>query len=175
MNSCLGIEGLGSSSICIHPSIIGSLGTSLCQVIVGRPFLTTSGGMSIGYYVGGRPLNLVHLPCIFFFLFGLSFYLDRPFWPCVCFFFCVIVRDHPKLESRFEERVWAAVEYVSTINNFDDIVDPRTLARHFLGPEPSYYILNAIHHEERSESFWRKLIAYISSSFLLFLSFSFFF
>ena len=154
MNLCLGIEGLGSSSICIHPSIIGSLGTSLCQVIVGRPFLTTSGGMSIGYYVGGRPLNLVHLPCIFFFFLVYLFtWIVSSNLVCVFFFFCVIVRDHPKLESRFEERVWAAVEYVSTIDNFDDIVDPRTLARHFLGPEPSHYILNAIHHEERSESF----------------------
>ena len=69
------------------------------------------------------------------------------------FFFCFIVRDHPKLESRFEERVWAAVEYVSTIDDFDDLVDPRTLARHFVGPEPSHYVHNAIHHEEKSESF----------------------
>ena len=110
----------------------------------------------------------------FFFFLVYLFTWIVPF-DLVCVFFFFLVRDHPKLESRFEERVWAAVEYVSTIDNFDDIVDPRTLARHFLGPEPSHYILNAIHHEERSESFWRKLIAYISSSFLLFLSFSFFF
>ena len=77
------------------------------------------------------------LVCVFFFF----------------FFFCFIVRDHPKLESRFEKRVWAAVKYVSTIDNFDDPVDPRTLARHLLGLEPSHYVLNAIHHEEKSESF----------------------
>ena len=111
----------------------------------------------------------------FFFSFWFIFLLGSSLLTLCVFFFCVIVRDHPKLESRFEERVWTAVEYVSTIDNFDDIVDPQALARHFLGPEPSHYILNAIHHEERSESFWRKLIAYISSSFLLFLSFSFFF
>ena len=57
------------------------------------------------------------------------------------------------LESRFEERVCAAVEYVSTIDDFDDPVDPRTLARHCLGPEPSHYVLHAIRSEEKSELF----------------------
>ena len=73
------------------------------------------------------------------FLFGLSFYLNRPFRPCVFFFVF------------FEECVRAAIEYVSTIDDFDDLVDPRTLASHCLGPKPSHYILRAICREEKSE------------------------
>mgnify|MGYP006992919044 CR=1 FL=1 len=44
------------------------------------------------------------------------------------FVFYFTVRDRPELESKFEERVRAAVEYASTIDDFDDLVDPRTLA-----------------------------------------------
>ena len=70
---------------------------------------------------------------------------------CFSLFFYFTVRDRPELESKFEERVRAAVEYASTIDDFDDLVDPRTLARHCLGPEPSHYILCAICREEKSE------------------------
>ena len=42
------------------------------------------------------------------------------------FVFYFTVKDHPELESRFEERVRAAIEYTSTINDFDDLMDPRS-------------------------------------------------
>ena len=67
-------------------------------------------------------------------------------------FFCFTVKDRLELDSRFEEHVCAIVEYVSTINDFDDLVDPRTLARHCLGSEPFHYVLRAIHRKEKSES-----------------------
>ena len=51
----------------------------------------------------------------------------------------------------FEERVWEAVRYASTIDDFDELVDPRTLARHCLGSEPSHYVLCAICQEEKSK------------------------
>ena len=154
MSSCLAIEGFSSSSICLRPSITGSLGTSLCRVTVGKPSLTTSGGMSLGCCISGRPLNLVRLPCIFFFSFWFIFLLESSFLTlCVFLCFYFTIKDHPVLESRFEERVCAAVEYVSTIDDFDDPVDPRTLARHCLGPEPSHYVLHAIRSEEKSELF----------------------
>ena len=100
MNSCLGIEGLGSSSICIHPSIIGSLGTSLCQVKVRRPFLTTFGGMFLGCCVGGRPFNLVRLPRNFSFL---------VYWLLWSSFLtlCVFLFYSQRL-SRVGEQVWRA-------------------------------------------------------------------
>lgn len=110
----------------------------------------TFGGMSLGCCVGGRPLNLVHLPCIFFFFFGLLFTLIVPS-NLVCFFY-FIVKDRPELESRFEERIQAVVHYASTIDDFDNLVDPWTLAHHYLGLEPSHYILCTIHREEKSES-----------------------
>ena len=53
------IGGLDSSSIYLCPSLIGNLGTFSCPVMVGRPFLTIFGGMSLGCCVGGRFLNLV--------------------------------------------------------------------------------------------------------------------
>ena len=35
------------------------------------------------------------------------------------------------------------------MEDFDELVDPRTLARHCLGPEPSYYVLRALEREEK--------------------------
>ena len=46
------------------------------------------------------------------------------------FVYYFTVRDCPELESRFEERVRAAVEYMNIIDDFGNLVDPRTLARH---------------------------------------------
>ena len=63
--------------------------------------------------------------------------------------FCFVVKERPELESRFEERVQEVVKYASTIDNFGKLVDPQTLARHCLGPEPSQYIIRAIHWEEQ--------------------------
>ena len=34
-----------------------------------------------------------------------------------------------------------AIEYTRTIEDFDDLVDPRNLAFYCLGPEPSSYVL----------------------------------
>ena len=152
MSSCPRIEGLGSSSIYLRPSVTSSLGTSLCQVTVGRPSLTTSGRKSLGCCVGGRPFNLVYLPRIFFSLVCFSFGSSIL---TLCIFLCsyFTIKDHPKLEGRFEEHICAAVEYASTIDDFDDLEDPRTLARHYSGPEPSPYVLHAICCEEKSKLF----------------------
>ena len=70
---------------------------------------------------------------------------------CFSLFFYFTVNDRPELESKFKDPIRAAIKYASTINDFDDQVDPRTLARHCLGPKPSHYILRAIHREEKSE------------------------
>lgn len=59
-----------------------------------------------------------------------------------------LAKDRPELESKFVDLVHATIEYASTI---DDLVDPRTLAHHCLGPEPSQYILRAIRREEKSK------------------------
>ena len=66
----------------------------------------------------------------------------------------VAVKEHLELEGQFVERVQKAVEYVGSIDEFDELVDPRTLARHCLGPEPSLFVLHMIQGEEKSKSFW---------------------
>ena len=43
------------------------------------------------------------------------------------------MKERHELESRFEECVQGAVKYISTIEDFDELVDPRTLAHHCLG------------------------------------------
>ena len=53
------------------------------------------------------------------------------------------------LESQFEERVQEAIKYVRMTDDFNELVDPRTLARHCLGPKPSLYVLQAIDREQR--------------------------
>ena len=63
--------------------------------------------------------------------------------------FHLAVKERPKLENKFKEQVQEAVRYASTIEDFDELIDPRTLARHCLGPKPSPYILHAIDREER--------------------------
>ena len=62
------------------------------------------------------------------------------------FTFAVVfaVKDCPELESKFEERVQVAIRYSRTIEDFGDLIDPRTLARHYLGPEPSLYVLSTL-------------------------------
>ena len=106
----------------------------------------TFGGMSLGCYAGGRPIILVRLTfmsLLFSVLVVLIVLLT------LCNFSYSVVKEHPELESQFEERIQEAIKYVSTIDDFDELVDPRTLARHCLGPEPSLYVLQAIDRKER--------------------------
>ena len=56
------------------------------------------------------------------------------------FLFCVVKR-WPKLKSRYSERVEKAIEYALTIESWDDLVNPQTLAFYNLGPNPSSYVL----------------------------------
>ena len=60
-----------------------------------------------------------------------------------------VAKERLELESKFNERVQATVEYVRTIDDFDELIDPRTLARHCLGPEPSFYVLSILDWEEK--------------------------
>ena len=65
---------------------------------------------------------------------------------------CVLpftVKEHPDLESKFDERVQAVVKYARTIEDFNELIDPRTLARHCLGLEPSLYVLSTLDREEK--------------------------
>ena len=81
------------------------------------------------------------------------------------------VKKHLELESKFEERVQAAIKYARRIDDFDELIDLRTLARHCLGREPSLYVLSTLDREERK----RKLPLHMGSSYLLFLRLNFLF
>ena len=106
----------------------------------------TFGGMSLGCCVDGRPLILVRLPfmsLLFSILVVLIVLLT------LCNFSYSVVKECPELESWFKERIRETIKYASTIDDLDELVDPRTLARHCLGSEPSLYVLQAIDREER--------------------------
>ena len=76
------------------------------------------------------------------------------------------VKDRPELESKFEERVQAAIRYAGTIEDFGELIDPRTLAHHCLRLEPSLYVLSTLDREEKK----RKLSLQMDSSCSLFSS-----
>ena len=65
---------------------------------------------------------------------------------------CVLlfaVKERPDLDNKFIVRVQAAVKHAATIEDFNELIDPRSLARHCLGPEPSLYVLSALDREEK--------------------------
>ena len=54
------------------------------------------------------------------------------------------VKRRPKLKCKYQDRVEKAIEYARTIESWEDLVDPRTLAFYCLGPDPSPYVLRNI-------------------------------
>ena len=76
------------------------------------------------------------------FLFNPGHYSD----PCVLLF---TVKERPDLDNKFDGRVQAAVQYAATIEDFNELINPRTLACHCLEPEPSLYVLSALDREEK--------------------------
>ena len=80
-------------------------------------------------------------------------------------FFLLIfaVSNHPKLESQYHERVHSAIAFAKEIEDFDDLVDPRHLFNYCLGPEPSKYMLEKIHCEEKSKFIFAILGILLSS------------
>ena len=124
----------------------------------------TFGGMSLGCYVGRRPLCLVRLllmRCSPFF-----FPLILAIIPDLFLVLHFVAKEHSELESRYDERVQAAIEYARMIKDFNKLIDPRTLACHCLGPEPSLYVFSVLDREEKK----RKLPSYTGWPFF-FLSF----
>ena len=52
-----------------------------------------------------------------------------------------------------KERVETAIGYAQTIESWDDLVDPRTLAFYNLGPNPSPYVLRNIGIEGKKSKY----------------------
>ena len=76
------------------------------------------------------------------------FFLSTVFVADSYLLYCAVKR-RSKLKSRYSERVEKAIEYALTIGNWDDLVDPQTLAFYNLGPDPSSYVLHALSIEEK--------------------------
>ena len=114
------------------------------------------GGTPLGCCAGGRPCCLVRLlfkRCSHFLLLFFFFNIGHYFDSCVLPF---AVKERPDLESKFDEWVQAEVKYARTIEDFNELIDPRTLARHCLGPEPSLYVISALDREEKKRKLpWR--------------------
>ena len=85
----------------------------------------TFGGTSLSCCAGGRPRCLVRLlfkrctPFLLFFFFNTGHYSDL----CV---FPFTVKERLDLESKFDERVQTAVKYARRIEDFNELIDPRT-------------------------------------------------
>ena len=61
-----------------------------------------------------------------------------------------------------------AIEYAEAIESWEDLVDPRTLAFYFLGPNPSAYVLRLIEIEGKKSKSWVR--QYCTSFFFFFLT-----
>ena len=57
------------------------------------------------------------------------------------------------MKSRYRERAQKAIEYTRTVENWDDLVDPRTLAFYCLGPEPSAFVLKTLSIEGKKSKY----------------------
>ena len=115
-------------------------------------------------------LVLFHsLFCSFIYIYIYIIVANFPIY-CVC-----VVRKRPKLKSRYRNRIKATVEYVKMIDDFGNLVDPQTLARHCFGLEPSAFVLRAIAIEEKNECPFSLLLPSFPSFFVLFCFFFFLF
>ena len=107
--------------------------------------------------------------CIYSFIvsscWGLNCSFSAPFIMPYDLLMRVLMSYQRVLMSRYRQHVEAAIEYVRTIDDFADLVDPRTLALHCLGPEPFAYVLHTIKIEEKKSK------CLLSSSLPLFLFF----
>ena len=70
------------------------------------------------------------------------------------FFLFDIVKRRPKLKGRHKERIETAIGYSEMIDNWDDLVDPRTLAFYNLGPDPSAYVLRQVGIEGKKSKYY---------------------
>ena len=111
----------------------------------------TFGETYLGCCISGRHPDLVHLPSFLlrFFFFRYLPLAHLTLTPHI--HLLLAAKTRPKLKSRYKSYVKSATEYASTIDDFDELIDPKMLACHFLGPKPSPYVLRTIAKEEKSK------------------------
>lgn len=74
-----------------------------------------------------------------------------------------VALDCPELEDQHHNWVRAALAFAREIKDFDNLVDPYHLFDYYLGSEPSKYMLEKIHLEEKS-----KMVYFLVPRILLF-------
>ena len=62
-------------------------------------------------------------------------------------------KRRPKLKGKYQDRVEKVIEYARTIESWEDLVDPQTLAFYYLGSDPSPYILRNIYIEGKKSKY----------------------
>ena len=164
MSQCLGS---GTCPCCFgirSPKSFLSPGMSL------RPFLARFGETSLSCTVGGEPrVQVRHLSTS-----TLSILLIYFFWLIFCHLLTSLlvilctVKRRPKLKSRYRQRVEAAIEYVRTIEDFDDLVNLQTLAFHCLSLVPSAFVLRNIEIEEKKSKCYAHLCCFFPFPFFFF-------
>ena len=131
MNFCLRIRIIGSSLDSFLPSVTGNHNTFLFLALDGKPWVTTFGVKSRGYYGNGRS----HLLVLLFEIFCFAFLRQPLFHICNSSFdTCFAATERPNLESYYQSWVEATLEFARGI---DDLVGPDHLYNHCLGLEPS--------------------------------------
>ena len=65
-----------------------------------------------------------------------------------------LVKRRPGLKSRYKERIEIAIGYSETIESWDELVDPRSLAFYNLGPDPSPYVLRQLGIEGKKSKYY---------------------
>ena len=64
-----------------------------------------------------------------------------------------VAKRRPGLKSRYKERIETAIGYAETIESWDELVDPRSLAFYNLGPDPSPFVLRHLGIEGKKSKF----------------------
>ena len=165
MNWCPRNGGPGLSRVYLRLSGIGSPGFFLCLGMILRLPLTRFRVISQGCIVSGEPQP--QLRHYFFSSFKFCCILPSP--PLIPLLLVLHSKRQPKLKSRYKKRVEKAIEYVRTIENWDDLMDPRTLAFYCLELEPSVFICTLLKLKEKRVS-----VRFVSTDFLIYTCFLFF-
>ena len=103
------------------------------------------------------------------FIVFLYFLLYHHYLPNNVYLLIFVALDRPELEDQHRHRVRVALAFTYEIKDFVDLVNPCHLFDCCLGPEPSKYVLEKIHQEEKSKIVYFPISRILCSLLALFL------
>lgn len=65
----------------------------------------------------------------------------------ICF---LPIKTHPPLKSRYKDRLKRVLENMGEVKDFDNLVSPKSLSLHFLGPESTGGVSKRVKSNKRS-------------------------